>query len=225
MQVNPAPIPIRVSKTESVSLFPTFLWRTRLQPVTRDALNARILGYLDRLAPDEAQAEGSKLQTEQHLHAEPGMEPLAELIEGTASAVLDFLKARHEGVVITGCWANIGAPGSPHKRHTHPNNFLSGVYYVLAPEGGNVITLHDPRPHTSIISPPPAEIGPSNAGKVDFRVEPGDLIIFPSWLAHSVPPNLAGTRRVSVAFNVMFKNYVETMSPPRWKGRMKLDTQ
>jgi hypothetical protein len=35
--------------------------------------------------------------------------------------------------MITGCWANVNPPGSYHPTHNHPNNFLSGVYYVDIP--------------------------------------------------------------------------------------------
>ncbi len=216
------PIPINVSGTDLVPLFPTYLWRTRLEPATYEPINERIQPYLNTLEGSANQEEGSKLQTEQHLHLSPELSDLVRIINGAVDSILDFLKAKHEGFVITGCWANLGARGSGHKMHAHPNNFLSGVYYVRAPEGGNLITFHDPRPQPSIVSPPPSELTASNAGKVDFHLNTGDMIIFPSWLNHSVPPNTSDDVRVSIAFNVMFKEFVEQMSPPRWKGGLKL---
>ena len=33
-------------------------------------------------------------------------------------------------MMITGCWANINPPAAYHPTHNHPNNYLSGVYYV-----------------------------------------------------------------------------------------------
>jgi len=43
---------------------------------------------------------------------------------------LAFLRVDHPQVLITGCWANVNASGAAHRMHAHPNNFLSGVYYV-----------------------------------------------------------------------------------------------
>ncbi|MGH8628692.1 MAG: putative 2OG-Fe(II) oxygenase [Gammaproteobacteria bacterium] len=40
----------------------------------------------------------------------------------------------------TGCWANVNGIGASHGVHTHPNNFLSGVYYVQTQAGADTIT-------------------------------------------------------------------------------------
>ena len=151
------------------------------------------------------------------------MAELVEFANGAVSSVLDFLKVQHDGFDITGCWANIGAPGSPHKMHSHPNNFLSAVYYVCAPEGGNSITFHDPRPQPAIIAPPRTEMVAANAGKADLKVADGDFVVFPAWLFHSVSVNTSRQKRISIAFNFMFRDFERTMSPPRWTGRLSLD--
>ena len=44
--------------------------------------------------------------------------------------------------------------GAGHGIHQHPNNFLSGVYYVRTPEDADTINFHDPRSQTSILRPP-----------------------------------------------------------------------
>ena len=47
-------------------------------------------------------------------------------------------------------------------------------------------------------------------------MEEGTLLIFPSWLVHSVDPNRSNALRISVSFNTMFSSYAETMSRPLW---------
>ena len=79
---------------------------------------------------------------------------LCELVTGTARRVLDQEQIRYAGLEITGCWANVGFPGSRHRTHAHPNNYLSGVYYVKAPPGGNTINFLDPRPQSAGMVPP-----------------------------------------------------------------------
>ena len=46
------------------------------------------------------------------------------------TGVLRFLRIGTRELEITGCWATVLAPRASHKLHSHPNNFLSGVYYV-----------------------------------------------------------------------------------------------
>jgi uncharacterized protein (TIGR02466 family) len=215
--------PLRAQASNLVSLFPTHLWRSRLDPATSDPFNRRTVAWLRELSGGFPAEPGAKVQTEQNLHRRPELAPLVAFVNEAVSSILDFLQARHDGFVITGCWANVGAPGSPHRRHSHPNNFLSGVYYVTAPPGGNVITFHDPRPQPAIISPPPRELVAANAGKADLKVEAGDLGLFPSWLFQSVPVNRSAEHRISIAFNFMFRHFEDTMSPPRWQGQVPVD--
>jgi uncharacterized protein (TIGR02466 family) len=98
--------------------------------------------------------------------------------------------------------------------HSHPNNFLSGVYYVQVPSGAGTIHFHDPRPQTAIIRPPVVELTAYNNDLTVVSVDEGTLLVFPAWLLHSVSINSAKERRISVSFNVMFVAYEETMSPP-----------
>ena len=110
----------------------------------------------------------------------------------------------------------MNGPEAAHAVHHHPNNFLSGSYYVSAPEGADTIAFHDPRPQTRIIRPPVRELTNENTDQVVVRVRPGTLLLFPSWLEHSVPPNRSDKLRISLSFNVMFSRYTETMAPPMW---------
>ena len=211
--------PLRLRGNDLVPLFPTYLWRSKTDPETSGPMNQNILDLLENWTGGFANASKAKVQTSQKMDQLPELAPLVEFADGAVNSVLNFLKAEHGGFKITGCWANISPPGEAHGRHSHPNNFLSGVYYVTAPEGGDLITFYDPRPQPPIMSPPPKEIAPVNAGKASMKVEVGDLILFPSWLFHSVPPNRSDQYRVSIAFNFMFLDFEELMSPPRWEGQ------
>ncbi len=130
--------------------------------------------------------------------------------------VLEFIKISGDAFEITGFWANINATGAGHKIHSHPNNFLSGVYYVETHEGGDTINFHDPRAQASIIRPPVTDLTAENTDQVVVKVKNGDLLVFPSWLPHSVDPNGSGKPRISISFNVMFSSFAERMSKPLW---------
>jgi uncharacterized protein (TIGR02466 family) len=137
-------------------------------------------------------------------------------IEAAVREVLEFLKLGHRDLQITGCWANVAAPGGWHRMHAHPNNFLSGVYYVQVQEGADTIAFHDPRPQAAVIRPPVTELTAYNADQVVVNVAVGTLLVFPAWLPHSVDPNRSARNRISVSFNVMFRDLSERLAPPLW---------
>lgn len=100
--------------------------------------------------------------------------------------------------------------------HSHPNNFLSGVYYVQTHVGADTINFHDPRQQTGIIRPPVTQLTAVNTDQVVVKVSNGTLVIFPAWLPHSVDPNMADKKRISISFNIMFSSFTERMSKPLW---------
>ena len=61
-----------------------------------------------------------------------------------------------------------------------------------------------------------------NSDHMIAEVTPGTMLLFPAWLHHSVPANQGVNRRVSVAFNLMFQQFGETMGSPMWKKKYKI---
>ena len=211
-----------VESTEIVPLFPTLVWKMQLSRDTYEPINAKIESKLMELAQATPElATNGKLQTDQTLHHLPEFQDLNNIINGAATGVLDFLKIVYESLELTGCWANISPPGDGHRPHTHPNNYLSGVYYIQTPEGANTISFDDPRPQTNIIAPATSELTDENAGQIHITTREGRLVLFPSWLQHQVPRNKSQKARISIAFNIMFSQFGETMSQPKWQGNVK----
>lgn len=211
-----------VEYTEIDRLFPTFVWKYYLTEETYRRLNTCIGAKLDGLRPASAQLPASGVwQTEQNLHE---LEEFAELnthIRSAAVSVLNSLKVVYESFRTTGCWANIAGKGGWHKAHSHPNNFLSGVYYVRAPAGANRITFKDPRIQRTVLLPPVSELDENNGGEVTLEVRDGMLIMFPAWLVHSVGINPSDEERISVSFNIMFSEFAESMSRPLWRSNIE----
>jgi uncharacterized protein (TIGR02466 family) len=211
-----------IESTEIVPLFPTLVWKMQLSRDTYEPINAKIERKLMELAQaTPGLSTNGKLQTHQTLHHLPEFQDFNNIINGAATGVLDFLKIVYESLELTGCWANISPPGDGHRPHTHPNNYLSGVYYVQTQEGANTISFDDPRPQTNIISPATSEITDENAGQIHITTREGLLVMFPSWLQHQVPRNKSQKARISIAFNIMFSQFGETMSQPKWQGNIK----
>ena len=100
-------------------------------------------------------------------------------------------------------WANINPPGSMNMPHIHPNALFSGVYYVKSNPKSGRLKIMDPRPGAQLYMPTRK---PGDAGRdmwKDANIEPieGRIIMFPSWLWHSVEENISDDIRISVSFN------------------------
>ena len=203
--------------SDVMSMFPTLVWKISLEPELRDAIDAKIMTTLESLRRDLPILEsGHGWQSEQTLHEREEFEELLSCVGHATKGILRFLRIGHEAVEITGCWATVLAKGAAHKAHSHPNNFLSGVYYVRVHPGSDTINFHDPRRQTHVIRPPVVELTAENTDQVVVRLTNGTLLIFPSYLEHSVDTNMSEQERISVSFNVMFSSFTETLSKPLW---------
>jgi len=218
------PTSFQFSSKDVVPFFPTLVWKWQLAAATHEPLNATILEKLGQMtAAEPPLAPGGMWQTDHRFNELPGLEFFNRMLLGSVGSVLQSLHVKQPEFQITGCWGNIAGPAAPHKRHSHPNNYLSGVYYVKTQPEANSIYFFDPRPQITVIAPETSEQGFATAGKVKLQVDTGTLIIFPSWLQHSVDPNRSQENRVSVAFNVMLSSFTEQHSPPQWQGNISQD--
>lgn len=203
--------------SDVLTLFPTLVWKLQLVRTAYEPLNAAILEEVAALrGPAASLADGESWQSPHGLHRRAPLRPLVEYVNSAVDSVLTFLRVASEGLVITGCWVTVNARGRAHQVHTHPNNFLSGVYYVQVAPGADTINFHDPRPQTALVRPPVVDLTSANTDQVVVKIEAGALLLFPSWLAHSVVANASKRERVSVSFNLMFAHFTESLAGPMW---------
>ncbi|NBP15841.1 hypothetical protein EBU95_15865 [bacterium] len=109
-------------------------------------------------------------------------------------------------IYITQSWVNINNPGRSHHSHKHTNSFISGVYYVKAKKEMHSITFS--REMADPIRFPSREYNKFNSLEWTYTVETGDLILFPSYLNHSVSPNIDNEDRISLGFNSFLKGKI-----------------
>jgi uncharacterized protein (TIGR02466 family) len=203
----------------AMRLFPTVVWRAEIRPDACRRINEAIVAKLAALRRGTAApAAGRGWQSGHDLHELHEFRELTEIIDVTVKDVLDYLRIGEVAFEMSGCWANMNAPGAAHGLHSHPNNFLSGVYYVRVPNGGDTINFHDPRSQTGILRPPVVELTADNTDQVVMRVGEGTVLLFPAWLPHSVDANRGDRDRISVSFNIMLSDYTVQLSAPLWQG-------
>jgi len=209
-----------MSETNEIyQLFPTNVWEIQFSKEQHESLNNDLVASINELLEPRAPIPpGQTRQTRNDIHTLPQFFEFAKIIKNAGAGVLEFLQIEQDKFDITGCWANVNPPGSSHSPHTHPNNYLSGVYFVRAPQGANQICFFEPRPFMQIITPKFKVQNEQNANMISLNAQEGGLLIFPASLKHAVPPNQSQEERISISFNLMFSDFSETMSQPLWEG-------
>ena len=208
---------ISFDASHALRFFPTLVWKAALERESAQRINHDILHRLVDMRRSLPELQpGQAWQSDHDLHQFDECRELISCINEIATTLLDHLKIASQGFEVTACWANVSAPGAAHHIHCHPNNFLSGVYYVKTHEGANTINFHDSRNQTGVIRPPVTELTAENTDQVVVKVTDGTLLIFPAWLPHSVDANRSESERISISFNIMFSSFTESMSGPLW---------
>ena len=107
-----------------------------------------------------------------------------------------------QSININNMWAIINTGGSANLRHQHGNSTISGAYYVRAPNNSGDIVFYDPRPAPVYTYPKAMNPNLLNAQVNGISPKEGALVLFPSYLDHSVNENLSNEERIVISFNI-----------------------
>ena len=107
-----------------------------------------------------------------------------------------------QSVKINNLWAIINEQGAWNQKHHHSNSDLSAAYYVCAHKDCGDIVFYDPRPGPVYKHPIAKSPNILNASVNSIKPEEGMLVLFPSYLEHSVNPNLSDKKRIVISFNI-----------------------
>jgi uncharacterized protein (TIGR02466 family) len=134
--------------------------------------------------------------------AKPETKKLIGLIERLAVDVFADFGFSHLPKV-TGFWANIFEENDYTEAHNHPASMMSAVYWSKVPTNSGDLLLHN-RAENNFIQMTWGgwQDNKYTSTRVKIPAVPGSLIIFPSWLTHSVERNLSKEDRVSLGFNL-----------------------
>jgi hypothetical protein len=190
---------------EVIGLFPTPFMRVpgALQPSLVD-------GLVKHFTEQAAQANNSSSNLVHTAMLRPSDSPL---LVTTATAVTPLLA--EFGALLFGerlpwslkeMWVNVLDNGGRQAMHNHANSFISGVVYLTRthPEARTVFLKSPGGTDYSFKNDHAGSVnGRYNADKwVSPAPEPGDVVLFPSYLMHAVPGN-PGERRITLAFNAI----------------------
>jgi len=202
------------TKVEIISAFrtPLFLCRNGPKHLNQDLL--KVIRRLKRRNPSTGRSSRGGWQYHGHNlfdEPDPAIKECKEYMLAYAFTFLDYLwkksliKRKKPKKLKAVGWPNVSKAGNYNVDHCHPNSFFSSVYYLQVPKkmkGGGLI-INDPRC-------PMVEMAGdgyhSYWGEGSYLIKPkaGTIVMFPSWLSHSVEAFQGPGQRISIAVNIAF---------------------
>ena len=136
----------------------------------------------------------------------PELKKIRTFIETKLNTFVSQTLGSEDRLAITQSWLNKNEKGESHHEHVHPNSMISGVWYPV---------IHDKLPPIQFRNRAQRDVELSteryntfNSATFMLPLNPGELILFPSNLTHSVQPNLGDEERMSLSFNTWVKGNI-----------------
>ncbi|QCO56166.1 hypothetical protein EOK75_10765 [Pseudorhodobacter turbinis] len=197
------------------SLFVTRLYRAALSELgkspTPDALEDSCLGIAEDDTAGQDWCEEHKFpgytsyaSLDDLAWRDPVFKDLVKLIDKHVAAFAKDLAFDLDGkkLKMDSIWINILPQGGIHTSHIHPHSVISGTTYVSVPPGAGALKLEDPRLPMMMATPTRTKDAPEGLQNFVFVApEPGEIVLWESWLRHEVPMNMAEDDRISISFN------------------------
>jgi len=210
-------------KTELI--FPTPIWKFDNVGIDRKSLSDFVYHVKDEDPEGRQASNGGGWQS--HDFTDPVIDDnplryIRDAIMERAYAAADEFGFDDYTLKMLNMWININNKGDFNHLHTHPGGVLAGAYYLKLPnccyghlsfirdlnytqmkeywgEGDNVYRWEH-----------------MNETEHDVFPEEDQLVIFPSWLQHSVGKSAGDGDRISISFNITaFSNHYHEIYPSK----------
>ena len=181
-------------KEELLQLFPTPLLIVPYEePIDKE------LAYLKTISYREQQQNGNFRSDDSYLLRKEELKNIKNFLGEAVDKFTKNVLQSKQRLVITQCWANRNPKGSKHHEHVHPNSIISGVMYFQINE--KLPPIQFAKTNQAGIKLNPEKYNHVNSESFMLPCKPGELILFPSSLKHSVPINQGDEDRISISFN------------------------
>ena len=181
-------------KEELLQLFPTPLLIVPYEESIDEEL-----AYLKTISYREQQQNGNYRSDDSYLLRREELKNIKNFLSESVDKFTKNVLQSKQRLVITQCWANRNPKGSKHHEHVHPNSIISGVMYFQINE--KLPPIQFSKTNQDGMKLDPIKYNHVNSESFMLPCKPGELILFPSSLKHSVPINQGNEDRISVSFN------------------------
>lgn len=190
---------------EVFGIFPTPIMRA-----PRTLAPSLVAELVEHFTPRASRDNNSSPNLAHTQMLKPSESPLlAQAAAAIAPKLVEFgahLFGERLGWILKEMWINVLDRGGRQAMHNHANSFVSGVVYLTPTHASSrTVFMKSPGGHDFMFKNDHSGSVPGefSADKwVSPEPEPGDLILFPSYVLHAVPPN-EGERRMTLAVNAV----------------------
>lgn len=146
------------------------------------------------------QNEYNKASKETYVLQNERMKSVRKFIEKSVDTFFKeiYQPSREVSLRVTQSWVNMSKKGEQHHQHYHANSFISGVLYLKANKEMDKIYFYSKPLECLRIDTENFNVFNSESWWIP--VNTGTLLIFPSYLYHSVRP-VEAEERISLSFN------------------------
>ena len=192
------------------NLFPSQVWRHHTDKIDNRKLENIILEKEQKDKGVTFTNVGGYHSSAINLEKEKGFKCIYDYINECMEVILFENNYKlNLGILSSLGWININRKGDFNREHVHPDCHWSGVYYVKTPANCGELRFHNPIAASSMVKSGHLLNLTSSNIKTSFflnsiPLDPyeGSILIFPSWLFHSVDPNRSNYDRISISFNI-----------------------
>jgi len=188
-------------------MFPVEIWKSKL-----DIDNIKLSNFILNLEKKTKTVQVSNVGGWQSKSDFIFLPELSEL-KNKITALLDKVSKANSykenvSIIFSNGWANINRYKDYNTNHQHPLSHWSSVYYVQIPKNSGNLHFIDPKvSRTMIVEYPYVKnlTNPSQAPHIKVGPLAGLFVLFPSYLEHSVGPNMSNEPRISISINFILK--------------------
>ncbi len=187
-------------------LFPTPVWTLQLN--NYKSVNEEMYNYIkfkqseDKIGISKSNVKGWHSE-DFDLNDKETQNFISFILSAIEQVMIDMNWEKQKQIAkINNMWAIINTGGAANLRHQHGNSTISGAYYVRAPKNSGDIVFYDPRPAPVYSHPNVVEPNLLNTQVNSINPKEGLLVLFPSYLDHSVNENFSNEERIVVSFNI-----------------------
>jgi uncharacterized protein (TIGR02466 family) len=170
--------------------------------------------YCDNLILKNALDEVKKINYEINIHNQISIHRINDLREFKSlhewfqlcidEVFLDLkLPQAFKKIILTESWANKSNRNEAHHSHSHPNSYLSAIFYLTSNSSGYTKFESENMWYNNeyLFDAHKNECGFNRYNVFAEKPEAGKLLIFPSTLRHHVEPNFGDDARYTISFN------------------------
>ena len=192
---------LKMTNFEVTSLFPTPIYHGNSGINSFD----NEIEFLNQI--EFINAEKNLVSKNTNILDNPALKRCRDICEEHLNNFIDNIFSCEQQFYITNSWVAKSDTDHEHHDHYHPNSILSGVLYLQSyKDSGNIVFYHESplKKHFSF-KYNLKNFNPYNSDMWGYSPLTGEVLIFPSWLRHSVTKNHNNNPRIILGFNTFVK--------------------